>query len=107
MMDWQPIETAPKDGTRFDLWMVDEDGRGCRVADAYWVASAEDRQIHYAEDGSHSFVNVTRSGWFAPYHDYEDDGFCDYPKRFNAHPNQRKWIWRQPTHWAIVTPPEA
>lgn len=36
-MNWQPIETAPKDGTRVDLWMHDVDHpAGYRMADARW-----------------------------------------------------------------------
>ena len=31
MSEWQPIETAPKDGTDIDLWL-----HGFRVADCYW-----------------------------------------------------------------------
>lgn len=33
-MKWQPIETAPKDGTRVDLWADGE-----RVCDAWWNAN--------------------------------------------------------------------
>jgi len=32
-MRWQPIETAPKDGTVVDLWTID----GERIPDAFWV----------------------------------------------------------------------
>jgi hypothetical protein len=34
-MDWQPIETAPKDGTLIDIWIAGEGGN-TRVADVYW-----------------------------------------------------------------------
>ena len=32
MSDWQPIETAPKDGTKFDVWIPDAFG-GHRMCD--------------------------------------------------------------------------
>jgi hypothetical protein len=34
-MDWQPIETAPKDGTIIDVWT----SGGWRVADVAWDES--------------------------------------------------------------------
>lgn len=33
---WQPVETAPKDGTRVDVWVDWSDGDASRVTDAYW-----------------------------------------------------------------------
>lgn len=36
--DWHPIETAPKDGTRVDLWLVGPRNSGARRADC-WFAS--------------------------------------------------------------------
>lgn len=34
-LTWQPISTAPKDGTRIDLWRPTEEG-GERIPDGYW-----------------------------------------------------------------------
>lgn len=36
MSEWQPIETAPKDGTTIDLWLQ----AGERIADARWNRDA-------------------------------------------------------------------
>ena len=106
MTDWQPIETAPKDGTVIDLWMVDEAGEGKRIPNAYWVENYSDSWTVYAEDGSHKTEWIKRDGWFAPGFDYDgQDGFCDYPKRYNAHPRQQKWIWSLPTHWMPLPAP--
>lgn len=32
-MPWQPMETAPRNGTKFDVW-ISRDGE--RVTDVYW-----------------------------------------------------------------------
>ena len=32
---WQPIETAPRDGTLVDLWFAGH-GWDCRVSDCFW-----------------------------------------------------------------------
>ena len=34
-MDWKPIDTAPKDGTEFQVWVVNRPGYG------YWVPVAK------------------------------------------------------------------
>lgn len=58
---WQPIETAPKNGTDIDIW-VPVDG-GFRVADAYWRG------------------DQNRGDWWAPNYDYDGcDGATGYAK---------------------------
>ena len=36
MSEWQDIETAPKDGTVVDLWVLDFEGEGVRRAACRW-----------------------------------------------------------------------
>lgn len=35
-MDWRSFETAPKDGSRIDLWAVNVFGEGKRFPDCHW-----------------------------------------------------------------------
>lgn len=39
MKEWQPIETAPKDGTKVDLWRPGYTKP--RICDAWWESSRE------------------------------------------------------------------
>jgi hypothetical protein len=57
-MQWQPISTAPKDGTRL---LVSEGGEVQVVA---WRATPYGRQNWGADDGESVFV----AGWFSPTH---------------------------------------
>jgi hypothetical protein len=67
---WQPIETAPKDGTKIDLWVVHETYRR-RVPDAYWLGDAKQPPF---------FDDERMEGWAAANMGYDGcDGWADEP----------------------------
>ena len=47
MSEWQPIETAPRDGSRFDAWLPSRGGG--RVTNVYW----SDIQEWWCVDGAY------------------------------------------------------
>lgn len=82
-MEWQPIETAPKDGTKVDLWVIT---RGCyenkdeRIPDASW------------EDGGWGTCE-TLQGTYGHWH-FEYDG-----------PAKKGHHCVKPTHWMPLPNP--
>jgi hypothetical protein len=42
---WSPIDEAPKDGSKVDLWVKFENSGWRRVTDAYWNAKLRDWQL--------------------------------------------------------------
>ncbi len=38
---WRPIDTAPRDGTRVDLWVIHPDRPGYRETDCRWETDDE------------------------------------------------------------------
>lgn len=42
MSKWQPIETAPKNGTLVDLWIINHLGAGQRLLHCRWEQDYED-----------------------------------------------------------------
>lgn len=69
---WQPIETAPKDGTVIDLWVRFPDGTGKRVPDGFWDENGYDFGPNRC-DG--------KPGWAAANMGYDGcDGYADEPE---------------------------
>ena len=76
---WQPIETAPKDGTRVDLW-----ANGMRLTDAKWRSISS-----FHEDDPETYA------WYCPELDVYDghEGWVDVP------------IDTTPIYWKPILPP--
>ena len=110
-MEWQPIETAPKDGTKIDIWCIDADGAGWREPNAYYVKNQPYDEVVFDDKLGYvtwRSLGARRDGWWAPNHDYDGmDGFCDCPEFFNKHPKQMKLVFIKATHWMpLPTPPK-
>lgn len=71
MSEWQPIETAPKDGTVIDLWVCYSTGEGFRATDAYWCEQGFD----YGPDRCDG-----KPGWAAAHMGWDGaEGYADNP----------------------------
>lgn len=55
---WRPIETAPKDGTKIDLWCVSDGMIGTRVPYAHWC----DRWCFWGDEAADSDFLVHEYG---------------------------------------------
>lgn len=110
MSDWQPIATAPRDGTRIDLWMVNERGEGWRVTDAYFVPNVKDTRRAFDPVAGNYFngvpYTVVEDQWWAERMGYEGhDGPCGRTRFF--HEMDKREVFIEPTHWMpIPAPPE-
>lgn len=67
MREWQPIETAPKDGTSVDLWVAKLDGDGKvyeheRIPDALWDVRKLTWCVFDAPDGTFGNWPVVSEG---------------------------------------------
>lgn len=68
MSVWIRIEHAKRDGTRYDLWVVDRHGKGRRVADG-WYSQAYDAATNLpVDDGFNGWCHGEwRPNSFNPY----------------------------------------
>ncbi len=92
-MDWQPIKTAPKDGTKIDLWVVDNyqgTVSGEREPNCWWGQPTG----HY---GGPRHV-APKPQWCVIAND-RGDIFDDLVEESQPH-----WT-RKATHWMLVVPP--
>lgn len=66
-MDWQPIETAPKDGTVVDLWVSEYEG---------WPEGGSERlaKCMWVEDPYGDGDEFDQSGWYQSYAEIESFG---------------------------------
>lgn len=94
---WRPISSAPRDGTRVDLWLVNHRGEGRRVTDAHWN---ENGQTRTWRDGK--WIDVDASCWygFNRRFNYEDvESSCEIQRVFVDHPRVMGWMFDVATHW--------
>lgn len=97
-MDWRPIDTAPKDGTAIDLWVVCSQHGGKREANAYWVSNEHRDRLNIRS-------RVT-NGWWGPNHFYEGDNgwiVAEDDKPVTAI-DGRVWS-KKATHWMPLPDP--
>ncbi len=82
-MKWQPIETAPKDGTKVLLYLDEGD-----IADGYWEPKEEDGLESMGCD----------AGW-------HNDVATMFPGRSFGNPKYYSDAINPPTHWQPLGPP--
>jgi len=93
-MDWQPIKTAPKDGTKIDLWVVDkyyETVSEERITNCWWGQPTG----HY---GGPRHV-APKPQWCVVERDTDGDPYDETVEESEPH-----WS-RKATHWMRVFPP--
>ena len=60
-MTWQPIETAPKDGTVVDLWIRAKDHE-FRAEDMRWDSDRITGEIGWIDDGTDAILHRAYGG---------------------------------------------
>lgn len=89
---WLPIDTAPRDNTRIDVWVRSVSDRGeveeWRVADAYWNTTGV-LDPHFSN-------GPEKPGWYAPGFFYEG---CEGPIEFHVGYDPTQRVPNTVTHW--------
>lgn len=88
MSEWQPIETAPMDGTRIIIGRPDVDGDGGVSACGYWLDPLDDGVDYMGNDGGFTDVDYQV---FKPSRSFGNDEY--------------RYIGSQPTHWMPLPAP--
>lgn len=85
--DWQPIDSAPRDGTKIDVW---RDGK--RYCDVFWSFSRN------AATGE-ALVDPVWDGWAQ-----EGSVGMSYTPNYIDYGHEN-WKRREPTHWMPLPQP--